>query len=33
MILQGGMLELVEQPRQGCRVAFLLSIQSSKVSS
>ncbi len=33
MILQGGMLELAEQPRQGCRVAFLLSIQSSKVSS
>ena len=33
MILQGGMLELAEQPRQGCCVAFLLSIQSSKVSS
>ena len=33
MILQGGMLELAEQPRQGCRVAFLLSIQSSKTSS
>ena len=33
MILQGGMLDLAEQARQGCRVAFLLSIQSSKVSS
>ena len=33
MILQGGMLELAEQPRQGCSVAFLLSIPSSKASS
>ena len=33
MILQGGMLELAEQSRQGCSVAFLLSIPSSKTSS
>ena len=33
MILQGGMLELAEQPRQGCSVAFLLSIPSRKTSS
>ena len=33
MILQGGILELAEQPRQGCSVAFLLSIPSSKTSS
>ena len=33
MILQGGMLELAEQQRQGCSVAFLLSIPSRKTSS
>ena len=33
MILQGGMLDLVEQSRQGCSVVFMLSLQPSKASS
>ena len=33
MILQGGMLDLVEQSRQGCCVVFMLSLQPSKASS
>ena len=33
IILQEGMLELAEQQRQGCSVAFLLSIPSRKTSS
>ena len=33
MILQGGMLDLVEQSRQGCSVVFILSLQPSKASS
>lgn len=33
MILQGGMLDLVEQSRQGCSVVFMLSLQLSKASS
>ena len=33
MILQGGMLDLVEQSRQGCSVVFMLPLQPSKASS
>ena len=33
MILQGGMLDLVEQSRQSCSVVFMLSLQPSNASS